>query len=72
MAQTMFHQYQREQPNLIVYGEPSSGKHRAVMEFLQEKYSPFAHYQHAVKWLNCIDPSIQKDLSGRYRTAKKS
>lgn len=55
--------YQDNQPHLIVYGETSSGKHQTVLEFLHKKYNPIAHYKHAVHWISCMNPDIQKDLS---------
>lgn len=60
-------EYQEHQPHLIVYGEPYSGKHRSVKEFLHTKYQPHAHYQHAVHWLSCIHPEVQQELSSKVK-----
>lgn len=63
----MLEQYQEHQPHLLIYGEPSSGKHRSVKEFLHKKYQPHAHYKHAVYWLSCIHPEVQQELSTKVK-----
>lgn len=60
--------YTNEQPHLLLYGEPGVGKHRAVADYLREKYQPLAHYQHAVSWICCMNPDIQQDLSTYVKT----
>lgn len=63
----MLEQYQEQQPHLIIYGEPFSGKHRTVYEFLRTKYQPNEHYKHAVHWLSCIHPEVQQELSTKVK-----
>jgi len=63
----MLTQYLENQPHLLIYGEPYSGKHRTVKMFLHKKYQPEEHYKHAVHWLSCIHPEVQQELSTKVK-----